>query len=404
MLKRVAVKDLRPGMYLHELCGSWAGHPYWKSAFTLRDAQDIARIADAGIREVWIDAAKGLANGAAGNMQPGVPAAGRAPAGAATPPHRAAPRIALADELSRASRICDKAKEAVTAMFQEARMGKAVAAEDALPLVEEISQSVMRNPEALISLARLKTADNYTYMHSVAVCGLMISLARVLELAEHDVRQAGLAGLLHDIGKMAIPLEVLNKPGKLTDAEFTLVKNHPVEGHRMLAEGGSAPPVALDVALHHHEKVDGSGYPDRLSGNAISIFSRLGAVCDVYDAITSDRPYKKGWDPAESVRKMAEWSNGHFDETVFRAFVKTIGIYPAGTLVRLKSERLAVVVEQSAASLLTPRVKVCMCAKSGLRLPHEVLELAAPGCADRIEARENPADWGIADCHEVWRG
>jgi HD-GYP domain-containing protein (c-di-GMP phosphodiesterase class II) len=403
MLKRIAVEQLRPGMYLHELCGFWIDHPFWKITVTLRDAHDVASIVDAGIKEVWIDAAKGLDVGAsAAKQQAGTPS-GHALGGTAAPLPGGIERIALADELSRATRICETAKQAVTAMFQEVRMGKAVAAEDALPLVEEISQSVVRNPEALISLARLKTADNYTYMHSVAVCGLMISLSRMLALDAKDVRQAGLAGLLHDVGKMAIPLAVLNKPGKLTDEEFILVKNHPREGHRILVEGGGAPPIALDVVLHHHEKVDGSGYPARLKGDEISLFSKMGAVCDVYDAITSDRPYKKGWNPAESVSKMAQWCAGHFDETVFQAFVKTIGIYPVGTLVRLNADRLAVVLEQSPTSLLAPTVKAFFCAKTRLRLPPKIIELARAGGADRIETRENPADWGISNVDQLWR-
>lgn len=203
-------------------------------------------------------------------------------------------------------------------LFREIRMGNAVSAEDAGKLVEEISSSVMRNPGALISLARLKTADDYTYMHSVAVCALMVSLARQLELDETSIREAGMAGLMHDLGRALMPLEVLNKPGRLTDDEFRIIKRHPVEGHRLLVEGKTASDIVLDMCLHHHEKIDGSGYPDRLASDEISLFARMGAVCDVYDAITSHRPYKAGWDPAESIRKMAEWSTGHFDGRAFR--------------------------------------------------------------------------------------
>ena len=220
----------------------------------------------------------------------------------------------MAEEVKRAAKICANGKAAVVSMFQEVRMGNAISAEAAGELVDEISSSVLRNPGALISLARLKTADDYTYMHSVAVCALMVALARQLGLDEKDTREAGMAGLLHDLGKALMPMDVLNKPGKLTDAEFTIIKSHPVEGHRLLVEGKSASAIVLDVCLHHHEKVDGSGYPDRLPGDKISLHAKMGAVCDVYDAITSNRPYKAGWDPAESIRKMTEWSKGHFDD------------------------------------------------------------------------------------------
>ena len=269
-------------------------------------------------------------------------------------------------------------------------------------LVDEISSSVMRNPGALISLARLKTADDYTYMHSVAVCALMVALARTLSLDDKQTRDAGMSGLLHDLGKALIPMEVLNKPGKLTDEEFNIVKSHPVEGHRMLVEGGTVSGVPLDVCLHHHEKIDGSGYPHRLKDEDISLFAKMGAVCDVYDAITSNRPYKAGWDPAESIRKMTEWCNGHFDTRIFQAFVKSIGIYPVGSLVRLSSGRLAVVTEQSEHSLLTPCIKVFFSTKSMTYIQPETLDLSRSGVSEKIVAREDPEKWGIKNLDQLW--
>ncbi len=211
-------------------------------------------------------------------------------------------------------------------------------------------------------------------------------------------------GCLHDVGKMAIPDEVLNKPGKLTDSEFSIVRNHPEAGGQILRDSGQVSALVLDVCLHHHEKVDGSGYPHRLTGDQISLFAKMGAVCDVYDAITSDRPYKKGWDPAESIRRMAEWSKGHFDEAVFQAFVKSVGIYPTGSLVRLESGRIGVVTEQHEKSLLTPRVKVFFSAKSKAPIPIEVLDLSKLVGREKIVARESQEDWGFRNVEELWSG
>jgi len=281
-------------------------------------------------------------------------------------------------------------------------MGKAISAEAANELVDEISSSVMRNPGALISLARLKTADDYTYMHSVAVCALMVSLARQLKLDEKQIREAGMSGLLHDLGKAMIPMEILNKPGKLTDEEFDLIKSHPAEGHRLLVEGGTVGEIPLDVCLHHHEKVDGRGYPHQLKDEQISLFAKMGGVCDVYDAITSNRPYKAGWDPAESIRKMTEWCNGHFDTNVFQSFIKSIGIYPIGSLVRLSSGRLAVVTEQSEKSLLTPNVKVFFSTKANTYIKPEVIYLSRPGIPEKIASREDAATWGIKNLDQFW--
>jgi len=400
MLKRIGVEHLRTGMFIQELCGSWMEHPFWRSAFLLKDPADIDRIKDSGIKEVWIDTHKGLDVPVGQAKEESDTQVEQQLTEVAASAPRPQERTSLAQEMDRARKICDKSKEAVATMFQEARMGKALDADEALPLVEEISSSIMRNPGALLSLARLKNKDEYTYMHSVAVCALMVALAKQMGLDEAQTRQAGLAGMLHDVGKMMIPSEILDKPGKLTDEEFLVIKSHPEEGHKLLLEGKNVNEVALDVCIHHHEKTDGSGYPHKLKADEISLFAKMGAVCDVYDAITSNRPYKAGWDPAESLRKMAEWSKGHFDEKIFQSFVKSVGIYPTGSLVRLESGRLGVVVDQSDKSLLSPHVRVFFSTKSGVYIKPELIDLARNN--DKIVAREDAEKWGIKNVEEMW--
>ncbi len=427
MLKKIPAQQLRIGMHVHEVCGSWLDHPFWRSSFKVDTDRQLQALLQGKVCEVLIDTAKGLDVEA--------PAFGTVeiwddielmPAG--DDPAQAAPRqdalhalhrldastntaaaAALNErcsfhaELARAHAIVGEARGAMHALFTDVRMGKAVNTEHCLPLVQDITDSVGRNPGALVSLARLKTSDDYTYMHSVAVCALMVSLSHELGLNAADTREAGLAGLVHDIGKALMPQEVLLKPGTLTPAEFAIMKGHPEAGHSLLSEGQGVGPVPLDVALHHHEKVNGKGYPHGLKGSDISLFARMGAVCDVYDAITSNRPYKAGWDPAESLQKMAVWArDGHFDEAIFQAFVKSIGIYPTGSLVRLKSDRLAVVVDQSGGSLLKPLVKVFHCTRQNAALPHQMLDLADPAANDAIVAREKAADWGLLHTDELW--
>jgi putative nucleotidyltransferase with HDIG domain len=406
MLKKISVKQLTVGMYLKEFCGSWMEHPFWRNSFVITDPKDIERIRASSIKEVWIDCAKGI------DVAPDEPAIAEAETEAqveaelnnAAAAQRDTAPTSTSAEIARAARICAQARRAVTSMFQEARMGKAIDAGNATKLVEEIADSVTRNPGALISLARLKTADDYTYMHSVAVCALMIALGRQLKLDEELIRKLGIAGLLHDLGKAMMPMEVLNKPGKLSDDEFRIMKSHPEEGCKLLQDSQGIDDITFDVVLHHHEKTDGSGYPKGLKDKEISLYAKMGAVCDVYDAITSNRPYKAGWCPAESLRRMAEWANGHFDPTVFQAFVKSLGIYPIGSLVRLNSGRLGLVIEQSARSLLTPRIKVFFSTRSNTRIPPEIIDLSQSGCAEKIASREDPAKWNFPDLDELWSG
>ena len=402
MLKKIGIQQLTVGMHLKEFCGSWMDHPFWRSGFVITDPKDIETILTSNIREVWIDCAKGLdvAHGESAVSEVESEEQVNAALQKADVEKRLLEPVSAQAELAQAVKIFAQSRRAVMSMFQEARMGNAVDAGTARALVQEISDSLSRNASALISLARLKSVDDYTYSHSVAVCAMMVALARQLGLDEEQTRIAGMAGLMHDLGKASMPMEVLDKPGKLTDAEFAIIKTHPEIGHRMLLAGHDIDPRVLDVCLHHHEKMNGSGYPKGLKGPVISLLAKMGAVCDVYDAITSNRPYKTGWDPAESLSKMAEWT-GHFDPMVFQAFVKCLGIYPIGSLVRLTSGRLGVVVEQTGKSLTTPAVRVFYSTNSHLRIVPEVIDLSQPGETEKIAAREDPSNWNFPDFNEL---
>jgi putative nucleotidyltransferase with HDIG domain len=312
-------------------------------------------------------------------------------------------RVTLSDELQRAAQLRARSADAMRHMFKEVRLGNAIEPSVCAPLVDDVVESINRHPDALLSLARLKTADEYTYMHSVAVCALMVALGRQLGFEDAQCREAGMAGMLHDLGKAAMPQDVLNKPGKLTAEEFEIIKQHPARGYEMLRAGGAVSDAVIDVCRHHHERFDGTGYPDGLAGEGISLLARMGAVCDVYDAITSNRPYKAGWDPAHSLAQMASWK-GHFDPSVFQSFVKSIGIYPTGSLVRMRSGRLAVVLEQNPAVLTKPRVKLFFSTKAGLPLKPQILDLASPHTTDQIESREPPEKWNFPYLTELWDG
>ncbi|WP_374479809.1 HD-GYP domain-containing protein [Zoogloea sp.] len=395
MLKKISVSRLKPGMFVHELCGDWMSHPFWRAQFLLK-REDLHRIVDAGIQHVYIDTDRGLDDQdavAATEVQAAVEE--ELQALLATPDDHVL-RVSVHEEMARARKVHEQAHKVVRTMMSDVRLGRAVSLEDAEPVVEAITGSVLRNSGALLGLIGIKNKDDYTFLHSVSVCTLMIAFGRSLGLSGDELRQGGIGGLLHDIGKMRVPDSVLNKPGRLTDAEFDMIKRHPGDGHAVLLETPGIGPVPLDITRHHHERLDGHGYPDKLSGDAISTMARMAAIVDVYDAITADRCYHKGLPAAEALRKMWEWSADHFDQKLLQAFMRCVGIYPVGSLVRLESGRLGVVVEQNEGSLLTPRLRVFFSTRSNGYIKPEMLDLSRrPGSVDRIVSAEAPEKWGV---------
>ena len=400
MLKKVAVTQLTVGMFVHGFDQSWHNHPFWRSQFLIKDLSRLREMHASGIQHCWIDVSKGRDLPSEKSSEP-APAAVTLAASVERLPEPKLERVALSDELQRAARVRARSAQAMRRMFAEVRLGNALEKAECVALVDDVVESINRHPDALLSLLRLKNADEYTYLHSVAVCALMVSLGRQLGLDDTQCREAGMAGMLHDLGKAAMPQEVLNKPGKLTPAEFEIIKQHPVRGYEMLLAGADVSEGVLDVCRHHHERVDGTGYPEGLTGERISLLARMGAVCDVYDAVTSDRPYKSGWDPAQALSQMATWK-GHFDPTIFQSFVRSVGIYPTGSLVRMRSGRLAVVLEQNSAALTKPRVKLFFSTKAGLPLKPRVLDLSSADAGDQIEAREPPENWNFPYLTELW--
>ncbi|MGP1716393.1 MAG: HD-GYP domain-containing protein [Methylophilus sp.] len=401
MLKTVLVKDVRMGMYICALKGAWIDHPYWRTNFVLNDQTELQKLQQSRVNEVVIDVQQGL-DVAPAEITPALNSENTE-----TPENAISPRqltsqsqqVPFEIEQAQAAKIIASSRREIASMFSDVRMGRTIAVDSVLPIVEEIAASVARNMHALVSLVRLKTIDDCVYMHSIAVCALMTALARALGLSEDEVKQAGLAGLMHDVGKAEIPLEILNKPGALTEKEFGVVRHHPRLGHQLLTAAGITDQVTLDVCLHHHEKVDGSGYPDKLHAEQISLFAKMGAVCDVYDAVTSTRAYKHAWEPGIALKRMASWE-GHFDMDIFKAFVRGMGIYPVGTVVILKSGRLAVVVRQTAESLLTPVVKVFFSTRSKLQIPVEEVDLSKD--QDEITGNESAETWGLGNVDHLW--
>ncbi len=407
-LKKIPVAELKVGMYLYALSGSWVEHPFWRSKFIIEDPNDILMIEKSPVQDAWIDVEKSagaLPNDFRCAVQILPVSGGTTEENIQLAAKNSTQPTSLAVEIEHAKKIRAYASQMIKAIFDEARAGKPISFEAARDLVQQVAFSVMRNPGALISEVRSKTADDYFAMHSVAVCALMIALARQLKLSDNEIREAGLAGLLHDLGSVDTPGEILHLPGALSETEFAIVKHHPVQGHCLLVQGAAMSSAVLDVCLHHHERLDGSGYPFGLSGEQISRFSRMAAICDVYDAITSNRPHKKSWSPTDAIRIMAEWSVDQYDKEIFAAFVNCVGMYPIGSMVRLTSGKLGIVVQQTANAPAMPTVKVFFAPQAGYLRTPEVVDLSRHDAQERAEdivECDDAVKVGVKNLDQMW--
>lgn len=394
-VKLIAIDQLRPGMYVQDVNCAWMDHPFVNSHFAVKDAKRVSDIRALGVRELYIDTARGFDVDDAPTVAEVRQETEARMVRIAEEDQRDTRRVELEGEIQRAVPLHREANRIVRDMLVDIRLGKQVEMEQVEPLVEHLVASIFRNQDALLPLARLKRHDSYTFQHSVSVCALMVSFARGLGLERPIIKEIGIGALLHDVGKAKVPDAVLNKPAKLTEAEFAKMKSHVVQSILILQNTPGISQIALDVAGQHHERFDGTGYPNKLKGAEISLYGRMAAIVDVYDAISSDRVYHKGMSPTAALGRLLEWSKYHFDPALVRAFVKCVGIYPTGTLVRLKSDRLGVVLEQHPDKLLQPRVKLIYHAAKRYYLEPEVIDLAWQGCQDRVIGHEEYEDWEI---------
>lgn len=407
MLITIPVARLRLGMFIASIEGSWWEHSFWRSSFLLRRSSDRDKLLASGIATVVIDDSRGLSLTAdeVPDM-PTAPVAAPAPESADQNRARKPARPVVAhgrrsgDSAVQAAETVARSKVAVARMFEEARMGRAIEPDQIAPLVEEIAVSVSRDPAAIIKVCRLKDKSEYTFLHSVAVCALMINLGRHLRFDEDQLRDIGQAGLFHDIGKMAVPDAILEKPSSLSDREFRLIQGHPLAGAKLLSRGKDVSPVAIDVCLHHHERVDGTGYPFGHTAGKLSVAARMGAVCDVYDAVTSNRCYKSSWSPTDALSRMVAWE-GHFDPDILQTFIRSIGIFPIGTLVRLGSTRLGLVYAGNDDEPTLPYVRTFYDVAAGSFTALADVRTVGTPSADQITSVESGERWFQGDWREV---
>lgn len=398
MIKKIRLDQLAIGMFVHDFNCAWLNHPFFVNCMLISSPQELERIAASGIRELYIDTDKGLDVEDAPTAEQARQTLEQELIDLAECSPEPVVRVSIGEELPRAAQIKRRAFKLVRAAMQDARLGKAIQVDEVESVVQDITESILRNQGALAGLLRIKNKDDYTFLHSVTVCTLMVAFCRSLGMDGDTVHQAGIGGLLHDIGKALVPDAILTKPGKLTEEEFAIIKRHPIDGHEILQRSGEFGEIPLDITLHHHERMDGSGYTKSLPGERISMLTQMATLVDVYDALTSDRCYHKAVSAAEALRKIYDWSRSEFDPNTVQAFMRCTGIYPVGTLVLLQSGRLGVVTEPHETNLLAPKVRVFFSTRSNTYIRPQEVDLSRPfgmGGGDKILSHESPEKWRV---------
>jgi putative nucleotidyltransferase with HDIG domain len=278
-----------------------------------------------------------------------------------------------ATDMATIRRLYNDAVSAANSVYDSAQTEGKPDISMARTMIDGLAQAVAHNRTALLALTTLKNYDNYTFTHMVNVSVLTMGQARGLGIDGPLLREFGLAALMHDIGKVRTPIEILNKPDRLTDSEFAIMKRHTLDGAEILRQTPDVPTLAPVVAFEHHLRLDGSGYPTGVTRSSLNVGTMLCSIADVYDAMRSQRGYQQAF-PTERILEVLKRNDGqHFDQHLVRRFVQLIGIYPAGTIVRLDNGEVGVVRQVYAPDPYRPHVRVLI-ARDGARieLPYEI--------------------------------
>ncbi len=398
MVKKINVDQLKPGMFINDFNCGWLEHPFLTKSLKISYAKAIKKIVDIGIREVYIDTDNGTDVADAPTREEVDKEIETELNQVIEPKKENNTRVPAKEEIAKAKKVKKEAKKTVQRIMEDVRLGRQLEIEKVDNVVEKIIDSIFLNQSALLSLGRIQTINEYTFYHSVSVGVLMIAFAKHLGYDHDTVKAIRVGGLLHDVGKINVPIEILTKPGQLTEYEYTEIKRHVEYGCDIIEQTSGISETSMYVAAHHHERFDGTGYPNNLKGERISIFGQMAAIVDVYDAITSDRCYKEAILPINTLKKLLEWSEFHFNKELVQQFIRCMGIYPVGSLVSLSNGLICVVLNHDENKILTPIVRSVYNKKSDRFIKPFDIDLSnqlGGKYAKTITGCESPQQWGI---------
>jgi putative nucleotidyltransferase with HDIG domain len=263
-------------------------------------------------------------------------------------------------ELTTARKVYQDLSYCMRDLVDDFRLGGGVDIEAVRQAVDPMIDSIIRNPDACMWLARLKSRDSYTYKHSIGASVWAVALGRQIGLPTIDLKMLAVGAMLCDVGKLQLPSDLLTKQGRLSKGEFTLVRSHVELGVQAILEAGNPSQQVIDIVAHHHERHNGRGYPKKLAGTEIPVLARIAAIADCYDAMTSQRVYAAAVSPSLAVRKLYEWRDVDFQAELIEEFIQAIGLYPSGTLVELSNGEVGIVLAESRIRRLRPHVLVLL--------------------------------------------
>lgn len=343
---KIHVSELRVGMFVSKLDRDWLETPFLVQGFMIERPEDIDTVAEHA-EYVWVDAVR----------PEWVPPEQRATLQSALPERKTyINKVSAREEHGHAIKVFRHARQLTKTLVDDIRLGGTIDTEQAKVTVRGCVDSILRNPDALLWMTKIRDEDEYTAEHCLNVCILAIAFGRHLGLPETELEKLGLCGLLHDVGKMRVPPDVLNKAGALTPKEFNMIRAHTVHGRNLLLSTPGIFEVVVDVAYSHHERMDGKGYPRKLPQEKISRYARIIALVDAYDAMTADRCYSQAIPTTQALKNIYKDRGTHFDEKLALEFIKSVGLYPPGTIVQLRNEMVGIVLEISQKYRHLPKV------------------------------------------------
>ncbi|MDR2696740.1 MAG: HD-GYP domain-containing protein [Deltaproteobacteria bacterium] len=383
MFRKVPVQDLRPGMYIADTCGSALDSPLMYSTEGLvQGVEEVKNIAAQGFREAVVDLERShqewavLYGDSAEHLFADIITKKPSPS---SPPQAQRfplePRVELKEELPKASVLYNEALKTTQRIMQDFKNNGELDVRAGSVIVEDIVGSMLRNTNALQAISKLRAQDDYTFSHCVNVAMLTAMFARHLGHSEDAVFEAGMGGFFHDLGKARMPAKLLTASRRLTPEEFATMRHHAGLGYEYLTKVSEVTESVRLAALEHHERIDGTGYPDAKRGEHISTLGKLVSIVDVYDALSSRRVYKDAMLPHRVLGLLYGMRARDLDEELTEQFIRCMGIYPAGSIVRLGAGEIAVVTQVSYTSPLYPKVLVVRDARTAPVKPY-ALDLA----------------------------